>query len=175
MLIPLKTAVEQALKRINDPTQWESLVINKRKPVTFRAFTMYNDQRICLHRFEACTESEAFIHPHQWPCRVLVLQGNYHMLVGSSKTIDDVHPQFVMDMHLTKGSSYTMERENTWHAVHPKSLCYSLMVNGPRYEDPNAAAPSTSGKGLVAMDSLELTAHLTNFKTLLQKHIKHSS
>ena len=52
---------------MEDRTNWKSLVINRRKPFTYRAFYQLGDIRICLHRFEECDEHEAFYHPHPWP------------------------------------------------------------------------------------------------------------
>ena len=55
--------------------EWDSLIVNRRKPHTYRAFTFDGDLRICLHRFEPCEASEAFMHPHPWPGAFLVLDG----------------------------------------------------------------------------------------------------
>jgi len=57
------------------PEVWDSLIVNRRKPHTYRASRMYGDWRICLHRFDHCSEKQAFRHPHPWPGGFFVLGG----------------------------------------------------------------------------------------------------
>ncbi len=61
---------------IDSPAEWGSLVINRRKPFTYRAFTTWRGYRVCLHRFESCDEEEAVLHPHAWPGAFAIVQGS---------------------------------------------------------------------------------------------------
>ena len=157
-----------ALNNIRNLEKWDSLIVNLRKPHTYRAFMYYGDHRICLHRFSPCLPVESFQHPHPWPCRVLVLQGKYEMEVAHSKGRDQF-PQDVMTTTLSSGSSYSITSPLTWHAVRPATMCYSLMVNGRPWspEQAHESAPTTKGKDLDKFSELDLKVHLVNFETLL--------
>ena len=64
---------------------WDSLIVNRRKPYTYRVFTtLPNGLRLCLHKFDPCHTHEAFSHPHPWAGAFAVLQGKYKMTVGYS-------------------------------------------------------------------------------------------
>ena len=180
-IIALKTAVDVVMKRINDPDQWESLVMEDREPHTFQAYTDYAGSRISLHRFEQCLESNAYWHPHRWPCHILVLQGSYHIMIGRVSVYELIENEMKratkkeLDLHLTAGSSYSMIDPQTWHAVHPKTICYSLMVNGESWHDHELQSIVEETEVCKSMDDLDLRVHLTNFRTLLQTHIKHAT
>lgn len=170
-LMSVRDAACIALNAINNPGVWDSLIVNLREPHTYRAFTFYGDQRICLHRFAPCTGDNAFEHPHPWPSRVLVLQGTYDMTVGYSHGTDQP-PNSVLETRLAAGSSYSIESPYTWHSVIPRTMCYSLMVNHQPWLAPHDRAPTTKGKDLDKFSDLDLRIHLTNFKTLLSAYLK---
>ncbi len=49
----------------------DSLIVNRRKPITYRVFRYLNDGlRVSLHKFDPCARHEAYPHPHPWPGRV---------------------------------------------------------------------------------------------------------
>ena len=78
----LYTAKANLPGMLNQPGLWDSLIINRRKPHTYRIFTQYADLRLCLHKFDMCDEGEAFSHPHPWPAAFMVLKGKYKMNIA---------------------------------------------------------------------------------------------
>ncbi|MBM82245.1 MAG: hypothetical protein CMJ78_16895 [Planctomycetaceae bacterium] len=68
-------AAEIPYAAATDPSRWGSIVINKRKPHTYRAFLEHDEHRICLHRFDACEPEDSFPHPHPWASSMLILSG----------------------------------------------------------------------------------------------------
>ena len=168
----LSDALTLVPSRLDDRTCWDSLLINRRKPHTYRAFMLpefgpLEGYRICLHRFDPCEESDAFLHPHPWPSAMLVLEGHYRMKIGASASLErDSKPIIVLDEILSAGSSYCMDEPRAWHSVQPLTTCWSLMVNGKPW-DAHAAAPTTKGKNLDKLNCEQLKEHLSKFKELL--------
>jgi len=68
-------SVQSVVRGEESLDEWGSLVINRRKPHTYRVFRQFGEYRVCLHRFESCSEEEAFPHPHPWPGAFLLLKG----------------------------------------------------------------------------------------------------
>lgn len=151
---------------------WSSLIVNRRKPWTFRAFAnlQSKDQnfRICLHRFEVCDEQESFLHPHPWPGAFWILKGSYVMNIGHS--FDRVaKPESVAKIVLGPGSKYAITSPLTWHSVTPLEECYTVMVNGEPW-DLNTAhreVRTTKGKDLDSMSADDLSSHFAVFKKLI--------
>jgi len=170
MLNVLIETVGKLEELIKDQSRWQSLVVNKRKPHTYRAFTYDGDNRICLHRFEPCSKNEVFAHPHPWPGAFLVLHGRYRHKVGYSPDLES-SPTWHLDSILTPGSMYEIVDPQTWHFVQPLETCYSIMVNGPEWADgeKHAKCVTTKGKDLKEMDEEELRNHLFWFHYLLPK------
>ena len=162
----LKSVMRDLPKLLNHPNEWESLIVNRRKPHTYRAWRMLDDNyRVCLHRFEQCSPEEAFVHPHPWPGAFIVLQGSYAMKVGLSSDRKS-QPTSVVDTILRAGSIYSITNPLTWHSVQPLETCYSIMINGKPFENPHEAAPTTKGKDLDKMSEEDLKAHLDFFKNM---------
>lgn len=159
-MLAMRDAAKFALEVASDATRWQSIVINKRRPHTYRAFLNRGESRICLHRFEPCKPADSFAHPHPWLSSMLVLAGEYDMVVGRTSDLVSADPADVIQLTLSSGSIYSMEDRHTWHQVIPKTRCYSLMVNGPRWENAHRRAPTTSGKGLESMSERALLEHL---------------
>ena len=65
-----------------------------------------------------------------------------------------------------------MNDRHTWHQVIPRTQCYSLMVNGPRWEDPHRRAPSTRGKSLQPMADDVLANHLAKCRELIGVYLR---
>lgn len=170
-MLSILEAVEIASRSVADPKRWGSIVIDKRKPHTYRAFIQTGEDRICLHRFEACEAKDSFAHPHPWPSSMLVLSGTYDMAVAHTADLQSSEPSPVIDVTLSSGSIYHMLDRHTWHQVIPRTECYSLMVNGPRWSDAHRRAPSTSGKGLQPMSDELLRSHLAACGKLLAGYL----
>ena len=100
---------------------------------------------------------------------MLVLSGTYDMAVGRTSDLTSAEPAAVIQVTLSAGSVYHMNDRHTWHQVIPRTECYSLMINGPRWEDAHRRAPSTSGKGLNPMPDDMLRAHLEKCQGLIHQ------
>ena len=153
-------------------TDWDSLIINKRKPFTRRMWFYLPDPmqhlRVCLHEFLPCRLDEAFAHPHGWPAEFAVMSGAYREdLWFSDKTVDVADCPPVSSVY-TQGSWHVIERPNVWHRVQPLEITYTVMVNGLPFENPLPDVRSTKGKDLEEMteddklEFLELFAALTS-------------
>ena len=148
--------------------EWDSLVINRRKPHTYRAWTYFDNIRVCLHRFETCSEEEAFYHPHPWPGAFYVLKGSYKMRVGHALARKS-KPCHSLTTILNAGASYSITNPQTWHSVQPLEECWSVMINGQPFPEnkKNIYAPTTQGKDLEKMTKEQLQSHLNTFQELL--------
>lgn len=153
---------------INNPADWGSLVINRRKPFTYRAFTTWRGYRVCLHRFEACDEEEALLHPHPWPAAFAIVKGSYLMGVGYSEN-RLAKPNQVMRTVFGPGSRYEIIGPLTWHSVVPRGECYTVMVNGEAWptEIAHTEVRTTKGKGLEPMAEAELSAMFDVYRAAL--------
>lgn len=153
---------------IDTPGVWDSLVINRRKPFTYRAFTTWRGYRVCLHRFEACDEDEAVLHPHPWPGAFAIVRGSYLMGVGASA--DRLTPPAgVMRLVMGPGSRYEIVSPMTWHSVVPREECYTVMVNGDAWppEVAHVGVRRTQGKGLEPMAAADLSAMFDVYRAAL--------
>jgi len=174
MISTLDVVVSLLPEMVKKPELWSSLIINRRKPITYRAFHLFTEGslagvRVCLHKFESCGAEDAFYHPHPWPSAMCVLLGSYRMRVGMSPNLEG-EPITVMDSILSGGSKYSSEEPNFWHSVQPLETCYSIMINGaPWLEKAHKRAPTTTGKDLDTMTDEQLSAHLNAFSFLLEE------
>ena len=170
----LQETLKQLPQLLDNVDNWDSLIVNKRKPHTYRVFHFLpNGDRVCLHRFETCHTHEAFAHPHPWPGAFIILKGKYNMEVGSS--IDqNSNPQTVANFILNKHSSYEIVNPLTWHAVVPLETTYTIMINGPAFGvEAHKAAVTTKGKDLDKMPADELVEYLNVFKNLVNEYLNH--
>jgi hypothetical protein len=157
---------------IDDRNAWDSLIVNRRKPYTYRVFTtLPNGLRVCLHKFDPCHTHEAFSHPHPWPGAFIVLQGGYKMQVGYSTSREDSTPANVINMILGKHSCYEITNPLTWHSVIPLETTYTVMINGTPWDAETAhkSVRTTKGKDLDKMPEDELTKHLGIFWCLVRE------
>lgn len=169
MLDTLEDVMQKLPEMVKDITLWDSLIINRRKPFTYRAFHILNNGvRICLHKFDPCERHDAFFHPHPWPSAMRVMRGKYRMEVGASPDYNKP-PMTVMETVLSAGSTYSSDEPNFWHSVQPLETCYSVMVNSAPWSKDVAhfAAPTTKGKDLDKMTDEQLRLHLLTFENLL--------
>jgi hypothetical protein len=174
MLDKLAATMQILPPLLDDKSRWDSLIINRRKPYTYRIHTQLNDLRVCLHKFETCSEEESFFHPHPWPGAFLVLSGGYRMGVGYSQSRTE-QPKSVLTVDLTKWSRYEITDPNTWHSVTPSGLTYSVMVNGTSWgpEIAHQEVRTTKGKDLQKMSDNDLEEHLRAFRFLIEEYNRH--
>jgi len=170
MLDRLAEVVKILLPLLDDKSKWDSLIVNRRKPFTYRVHTQLEDVRVCLHRFDTCEEEESFFHPHPWPGAFLILSGGYRMGVGYSQSNIE-KPDHVMTLDLTKWCRYEITEPMTWHSVTPRGRTYSVMVNGPPWEGRgHKDVRTTKGKDLEKMSDKDLQEHLDAFKFLIDEY-----
>lgn len=185
MLDKLHQIMVQLPDMVLDIERWDSLIVNLRKPHTYRVWTMEGDLRICLHRFELCDSEEAFAHPHPWPAAFKVLEGHYRQTIWTSATLDsDKGRRPVADMVAGPGFEYSIESPLTWHNVQPIEVdghkshravgifptsAFSVMVNSAPWPKGgmHVQAPTTAGKDLDRMSQGDLENHLGVFGELL--------
>lgn len=173
----LKVLNEEILPQLpsllEKPSIWQTLVINRRKPHTYRAFTQLGDLRICLHVFEECDPEEAFLHPHPWPAAFKILRGAYQMQIACSLNRTDLPEAIGPLLQLNAGSSYEITNPLIWHSVAPivggGNVC-TIMINGPAWnlEEAHTAVRRTAGKDLQEMSADELNGFLYRFKRILR-------
>lgn len=170
MLAELDQLLRSSLPTLlKDRSKWDSLIVNRRKPHTYRVFTtLDNGNRVCLHKFNPCDTHEAFEHPHPWPGAFIILDGSYQMRIGASKDREDKTPYPVAEFIMRKWASYTIKEPLTWHAVVPLETTYTVMVNGKPFDQEVAHAEvrRTAGKDLDKMPENELMTHLDIFRLL---------
>lgn len=172
MLKKLEEALKLLPELLDDPDKWDSLVINRRKPWTYRVFTFLPDgTRLCLHKFHECDVEEAFLHPHPWKAAFVILRGSYNMTLGRTQTRTQSLPDPVAKIVLTKGCRYEILEPMTWHNVIPTEETYTVMVNDTPWDSEYAhrSVRTTRGKDLDKMPREELIQHLAKFKELLPK------
>ena len=171
MLSELDHALTLLPDILDDRTAWDSLIVNRRKPFTYRVFTtLPNRLRVCLHKFDPCHDHEAFDHPHPWPGAFIVLKGSYKMKVGFSVGgRQDSDPVIVTTQILAKNSRYEIINPLTWHSVIPLEPTYTVMINGEPWDTETAHKDvrTTKGKDLDKMPETDLLEHLKIFKGLV--------
>jgi hypothetical protein len=173
MLLKLKESVALLPELIDNRDVWDSIIVNRRKPYTYRVFTQLpNGLRLCLHKFDPCHTHEAFSHPHPWAGAFMILHGKYKMNVGYSCNgrLDSI-PANVSTFILNAGSSYEIINPLTWHSVIPLETTYTIMVNDVAWDSEVAHKDvrTTKGKDLDKMPESELLEHLKIFKQLVSR------
>lgn len=169
LLESLLPDVYESVKR-RDP-DWDSLIVNRRKPWTYRVFKKFGEHRVCLHAFDECNQEECFAHPHPWPGAFLLLKGSYVHTVGMSPDLQS-DPTFCFREILRPYSTYEIVDRRTWHSVQPLERTYTIMVNGSPWEEPHSKTRTTKGKDLDRMSPEDLCVHLQEFENLLSDYFK---
>ena len=154
----------------NAHTHWDSLVINRRKPHTYRIFKQYGDYRVCLHKFEPCEEHEAFGHPHPWAGAFLVLKGECTQYIGLSTS--DTGPVWCYKELIRPGTMYEITKPMTWHRIQPLKTTWTVMINREPWRYPHVDVKTTKGKDLEKMDDKSKKEHLSTFYMLINKHLQ---
>lgn len=139
--------------------EWDSLLINKRDPVTRRLIYQEGDKRYCLHYMRS---GKTKPHPHKYNVRVKILSGRY------KHTIYHNHERLYTE-HLKQDSSYEINNPNVFHEVEiePLAYCWSLMINDYYFDNPNPACISTAGNDLEPVDPAEKDWMIKEFLKLL--------
>lgn len=166
MLKQLIDRLPEIRELTKDESQWNSLIINRRKPHTYRIFHVFPDNmRVCLHRFSPCHDHEAFQHPHPWPGAFLIMNGSYEMTLGMSKDRFS-KPENVAKTMMSEYSGYEILNPLTWHSVIPLETTHTIMMNGePWSEDiAHSEVRTTKGKDLDKMDEQEVKNSLGLFR-----------
>lgn len=143
--------------------KWDSLVINRRQPITYRLFARIDDLRICLYKFKPCDKHESFYHPHPWPAAFFVLSGSYMMELGKYSYIDSLDSVNISKMQLGQYSSYEMIDPLLGHSISPVTDTYTIMINGPEYTHRHKECRRTKGKDLERMEEQEKRDQLLIF------------
>jgi hypothetical protein len=160
---------------VQDISAWDSLLINRRKPHTYRVFTHFGCKeqklRICLHKFDTCFDNEAFDHPHPWPAAFIIMSGGYRMRIGYSKDRFS-KPEEVSVFEMRQYSKYEIVNPLTWHSVTPVTTTYTIMINDEPWDKDIAHTEvrTTKGKDLEKMPDNELIEHLNAFKVMLNDY-----
>lgn len=170
MLNRLYELLPQLPKLLRDEKIWDSLIINRRKPHTYRIFTQLGKYRVALHRFNPCDEHEAFIHPHPWAAAFYVLDGCYNMQLAYSKDRFS-KPENVAKIKLDNRSAYEITNPLTWHSVIPITCTYTVMLNDEPWspEIAHTEVRTTKGKDLEKMEEIDLSHSLEYFEYLLER------
>jgi hypothetical protein len=168
MLNILKDLMPEILESIDD--DWDSLVINRRKPHTYRMFKNFGELRVCLHVFDPCEPEDAFAHPHPWPGAFLMLAGEYTHTVGYSPDLESP-PTFLYREIVRPFTMYEITHKQTWHTVQPTQRTYTVMINGPAWEG-HVETRTTKGKDLDCLAEGAMTALKIDFKHLLKEYLE---
>lgn len=172
MIETLKSLMPDILASIDDD-DWDSLIINRRKPHTYRIFKSFeppSDLRVCLHVFDACDAEDAFPHPHPWPGAFLMLQGEYIHTVGYSLDLESP-PTFLYREVIRPFTMYEITHKQTWHTVQPTQRTFTVMINGPAWEG-HTETRTTKGKDLDSLSKGAMIALKTDFKHLIGEYLK---
>ena len=167
----LHSKIYSILHALDEVNEWESLVINRRKPHTYRVFRNIDGYRVCLHRFEPCDDNEAFPHPHPWPGAFLLLEGEYVHTVGGSVDLKS-EPEYFLREIVRPYSTYEIINKQTWHRVQPIKTTYTVMINGEPWKESHSETRTTKGKDLESMERDDLVKHLNKFRVLLKEYLE---
>lgn len=163
MIETLQSVLPEVLQSVKrHDADWDSLIINRRKPWTYRVFKQFGDYRVCLHAFDECSSEESFAHPHPWPGAFLMLHGAYVHTVGFSADLES-KPVFCFREIVRPYTMYEIIDRRTWHSVQPLKRTYTVMINGAPWESPHSDTRTTKGKDLEQMNPDELGIHLKEF------------
>jgi hypothetical protein len=159
--------IEEDLPTLLSEAPWDSLIINRRKPETYRLFTQIGENRLCLHRFSPCASEEAFWHPHPWPAAFKILSGSYEM---GLKFDNGVFSGDVSRLIMSTGSYYEISSPNTWHKISPLSdhYVFTIMLNGANFPNPHPAVRTTKGKDLGKIGEVEKADLIDTFKKIIE-------
>lgn len=175
MIDKLIDLIPDVIDSIRSEDHWDSLIINKRKPHTIRAFRMFGENRVCIHKFEPCEASECFHHPHSWPVAVLMLKGKYlhdvgYTSLGHEDILTAPEPiKWMIKEIIRPGTIYEITNPYTWHKVQPLEETLTIMINGPDFKEKHSAVRTTKGKNFDSLSEDDLNLYLHYCAVLLKK------
>ena len=169
MIEQLKELMPAIFESIDDD-DWNSLVINRRKPHTYRMSKNFGELRVCLHVFDACDPEDAFAHPHPWPGAFLMLDGEYVHNVGYSLDLESP-PTFIYKEIIRPFTMYEITHKQLWHTVQPTKRTCTVMVNGPAWNG-HSETRTTKGKDLDRLSEEAMKTLKIDFKHLIGEYLK---
>jgi len=169
MIDVLNNLLPDILKSI-DEDEWGSLLINRRKPHTYRIFRNFGEYRACLHVFDPCDPEDAFAHPHPWAGAFLTLKGEIVHTLGHSPDLKS-KPVFQPPEILTPGSMYEIIDKQTWHKVQPTQRTHTVMINGLPWEG-HIETRTTKGKDLLEIPPELMATMKLEHKELIGEYLK---
>jgi hypothetical protein len=156
---------------LDDTETWDSLIVNRREPFTYRVFRQFGDYRVCLHRFAPCGPQDCFEHPHPWAGAFLMLKGEYIHKVGVAHNLQDSPIVMPFRELVRPYSMYEITDPLVWHSVQPTMESYTIMCNTEPWSVQHKETRTTKGKDLDKFSPDELRRHLKAFKYLLQTYL----
>lgn len=125
-------ADDSILRLIEDPaTPWQTLEVLYEEPRVERVWVQLGDNRLNIQRIHPCDKGAPFLHPHPWPCAIMVLKNRYRMNVGFGSPFGPT-PRIAATIEVVAGGCYEMVDPNGWHDVLPlEGPVLSLMLTGP--------------------------------------------
>lgn len=147
---------------LEDPTLWQSLDIDYHPPRVERIWRQHGPYRLLLHLIHPCAPEHALWHPHEWKSAMHVLNGDYEMGVGYSKTQEA--PSSMLKLLNNSGDFYyEMVDGDIWHYVRPISHSMTTMLIGP--PEFTHRPPFKADKKLEPLSESRKTELLSQFKT----------
>ena len=158
------------VKDLLENKEWDSLLIDKRDPITYRLFIVHEGHRYCLHHMRS---GKTKSHPHKYNARVKILAGRYeHTIFVEEKSAHLDESDRLREVYretLHKDSSYCIEHPEIFHSVEikPFAYCYSLMINDYDFKNPNPSCISTAGNNLGPIPEEKKQELIKEFKSFL--------
>ena len=161
----------EIILKMLDEDQFDSILIDKRDPITYRLFKEFPDgKRICLHKIG---QGKTAIHAHKYNVRVLILQGEYTHNIGYwNGTDSDFSINHVYTSQCGAGHSYEIDDPNTLHGLVARGKpVYSIMINDYNFGSPNPKCISTKGNDLGPIPTSQKQELVNYFKDLISWHL----
>ena len=133
----LDSAIEFAKARLANKEAWFSKQIRYQFPHVDRLTIPWGEFRISLHYIYPCEKDKCFIHTHPWPSAIRVLSGEYETGLYNNAFFGirkDYEPKMIISG--SNGLDYEMADPNSSHYVWTPTGSYSLMLMGPKWENP---------------------------------------
>lgn len=150
---------------------FDSLVIDKAKPLTYRLTVKMNyygqEYTINLHKFLPCSPDETFPHPHAYPIYTKILKGSYDCHF-TYKDLASTESAVTLICGPKELSEYSMDKPDEWHKVVPKEETYTIMIRGKNFTNPSPECKTVSGKDLQEIEPNEKNTLMKEFLGLLR-------
>ena len=142
MLETLKVIFEMFPELLDDITGWNSLYVDYDKPYVERLWRqLFKEHRLYLHIAHPCKKGESFFHNHAGPSAMLVISGQYEMMIG--RGVEGRKPETVSTVIIGPNQGYEMLDRDDWHSIRPiDGPTMSLMLCGPLWTNHIAPKPT---------------------------------